>query len=92
MQTRRLNLLQQDRYDLAATDDLADALHRPLAVPLGDEFWSVKIVKIKTGLSRTTLYKYIKLGLFPRQRQLGPGRVAWRASDVRDWIESRPEL
>ena len=91
MQTRRFNLLQQDQYEVVATDDLADPAHRLLARPLGDEFWSVKIVKIKTGLSRTTLYKYIKLGLFPRQRQLGPGRVAWRASDVRDWIESRPE-
>ncbi len=92
MQTRRVNLLHQDQYDLAATNDLADVVHRPLAAPLGDELWSVKIVKMKTGLSRTTLYKYVKLGLFPRQRQLGPGRVAWRASDVRDWIESRPEL
>ncbi len=91
MQTRRFNLLQPDRYELEATDDLKNALHRPLAMPFGDELWSVKIVKIKTGLSRTTLYKYIKLGLFPRQRQLGPGRVAWRASAVRDWIESRPE-
>jgi len=91
MQTRRFNLPQQDQYQLEATDDLIDAVHRPLAMLLDDELWSVKIVKIKTGLSRTTLYKYVKLGLFPRQRQLGPGRVAWRASDVRDWIESRPE-
>ncbi len=91
MQTRRFNLLQQDRPDLAATDDLVDAAQRPLAMPFGDEFWSVKIVKLKTGLSRTTLYKYVKLGLFPHQRHLGPGRVAWRASDVWDWIESRPE-
>ena len=91
MQTRRFNLLQQERYELEATDDLVDAMHRPRAMPFGDELWSVKIVKIKTGLSRTTLYKYVKLGLFPRQRQLGPGRVAWRASDVRGWIESRPE-
>lgn len=92
MQTRRVNLLHQDQYDLAATNDLVDVVHRLLAAPLGDELWSVKIVKLKTGLSRTTLYKYIKLGLFPRQRHLGPGRVAWRASDVREWIESRPEL
>ena len=91
MQTRRFNLLQQDRNELAVSDGKVDAMNRPLAMPFGDELWSVKIVKIKTGLSRTTLYKYIKLGLFPRQRHLGPGRVAWRASDIRDWIESRPE-
>jgi len=91
MQTRRLMSLQQDRYDLMATDDLVDAATMPLARPFDDEFWSIQIVKLKTGLSRTTLYKYIKLGLFPRQRQLGPGRIAWRASEVRQWIESRPE-
>ena len=91
MQTRRFIPLQQDRYELMATDDLVDAATMPLTKPFDDEFWSIRIVKLKTGLSRTTLYKYIKLGLFPRQRQLGPGRIAWRASEVRHWIESRPE-
>ena len=90
MQTRRSNPAHQDRYNLA-NDTLVDAAHRPLALPSGDELWSVKIVTLKTGLSRTSLYKYVKLGLFPRQRHLGRGRVAWRASEVRDWIESRPE-
>ncbi len=56
-----------------------------------DEFWSVAVVRLKTGLSRATVYKYMALGLFPRQRHLGPGRIAWRASDVRAWINSRPE-
>ena len=91
MQTRRSYSRYQDRYNLVANDTLIDAENLPLALPPGDELWSVKIVKLKTGLSRTTLYRYINLGLFPRQRHLGPGRIAWRASDVRDWIESRPE-
>lgn len=56
-----------------------------------DELWSIKTVRNKTGLSRASIYKYVALGLFPRQRHLGPGRVAWRASEVRAWIESRPE-
>ena len=55
-----------------------------------DELWSIKVVTTKTGLSRASIYKYVELGLFPRQRQLGPGRVAWRASEIRAWIESRP--
>lgn len=59
--------------------------------PTDDELWSIGIVRMKTGLSRASVYKYMALGLFPRQRHLGPGRVAWRASDVRTWIESRPE-
>ena len=61
------------------------------AAPADDELWSIKIVRAKTGLSRASVYKYMEQGLFPRQRHLGPGRVAWRASDVRAWIASRPE-
>jgi hypothetical protein len=34
---------------------------------------------------------YIALGLFPRQRRIDPGRVAWRASEVRTRIDGRPE-
>lgn len=55
-----------------------------------DELWSIKKVREKTGLARATIYKYVGLGLFPRQCQLGPGRVAWRASEVRAWIQNRP--
>ena len=55
-----------------------------------DEFWSIRIVIERTGLSRSTLYSYIAQGLFPRQRQLAPRRVAWLASEVLIWMTSRP--
>ena len=57
--------------------------------PIDEELWSIKVVKTKTGLSRAAIYKYMARGLFPRQRRLGPGRVAWRASEVRNWIATR---
>ena len=72
-------------------DYLFDHLSQRDQQPSDDEFWSVKVVGMKTGLSRASIYKYVDLGLFPRQRHIGPGRVAWRASDVRAWIETRPE-
>ena len=74
-------------------DDLFDYARRstPAPKPIDDEMWSIKIVRNKTGLSRASVYKYMVLGLFPRQRHLGPGQVAWRASEVRSWIETRPE-
>ncbi len=56
-----------------------------------DELWNVRAVVAKTGLSRSTLYAYVADGLFPRQRRLGVRRVAWLASEVRDWIASRPQ-
>jgi len=58
---------------------------------IDDEFWGLKAVVAKTGLSRSMLYAYVAIGLFPRQRHLGVRRVAWLASEVRAWIASRPQ-
>ncbi len=43
-----------------------------------------------TGLSRTTIYDWIARGDFPSPVILGPKSVAWRCSDVYEWIDSRP--
>ena len=43
-----------------------------------------------TGLSRSTLYRLIADGQFPRPVRLGPRAVAWRRSDVEAWSEARP--
>jgi prophage regulatory protein len=56
----------------------------------GEEFWSLKVVRMKTGLSRSTIYAYVAAGAFPMQRRLGPRRIAWLASEVNAWIASRP--
>ena len=58
--------------------------------PADEELWSLKVVMAKTGLSRSTLYAYIAVGAFPMQRRLGKRRIAWFASEVRNWIASRP--
>ncbi|MFT3669665.1 MAG: AlpA family transcriptional regulator [Pseudoxanthomonas sp.] len=42
-----------------------------------------------TGLSRSTIYLYIKLGMFPKPIQLGPRAVGWKASEIFLWIASR---
>lgn len=40
-----------------------------------------------TTLSHATLWREIKAGRFPKQVRLSPGRVGWRASDLRLWLE-----
>jgi prophage regulatory protein len=68
-----------------------DDLPRELAIAaIDEELWSIKTITAKTGLSRTTIYECVRRGLFPRQRHLGPRRVAWLASEVRAWMISRP--
>ena len=45
-----------------------------------------------TGLSRATIYRYIRNETFPKQVTLGPRRVGWRESQVVEWISSRGGL
>jgi len=46
-------------------------------------------VEARTGLSRSTLYDWMKRGEFPQPVKLGLRIVAWRESDVTEWLESR---
>ncbi|MGF6665004.1 putative DNA-binding transcriptional regulator AlpA [Paraburkholderia atlantica] len=43
-------------------------------------------VKARTGLSRTTIYRFIADGKFPRNFPIGARAVAWLESDVTQWI------
>ena len=43
----------------------------------------------KTGLSRPTIYAYMKKGLFPAPIPLGERSVGWLESSVENWIDSR---
>ena len=43
-----------------------------------------------TGLSRSNLYRKIKVGEFPSPVQLGERAVGWRESEVIGWIDGRP--
>jgi prophage regulatory protein len=70
--------------------DVAATVNATRYSPDDDELWSFKTVVAKTGLCRSSIYAYVARGIFPRQRRLGPRRVAWLASDVRVWIASRP--
>lgn len=40
-----------------------------------------------TTLSHATLWREIKAGRFPKQVRLSPGRVGWRVSDIRAWLD-----
>ena len=47
-------------------------------------------VRTKAGnIARATLYRWEKLGLFPKRRKLGPSCVAWRSDEIEKWCESR---
>jgi prophage regulatory protein len=64
--------------------------YRAPDVGFDEELWNLRTVIARTGLSRSTLYAYVARDLFPKQRHLGPRRVAWLASEVLTWMATRP--
>ena len=46
-------------------------------------------VEARTGLSRSTIYDWMRTGKFPRPVALGARLVAWREADVQAWLEAR---
>lgn len=43
-----------------------------------------------TRVSRTTIWRWTRNGLFPAKRQLGPNSIGWPANEVEAWLEGRP--
>jgi len=48
----------------------------------------LKDVIEKTGLARSTIYKYVDSGTFPKPIPLGGRSVGWVESEVHEWILS----
>ena len=56
----------------------------------------MRIIRLKevigsTGLARSTIYKYIAEGTFPKPVSLGDRCVGWVDSEVHEWILARIE-
>ena len=49
----------------------------------------VPAVLARIGISRSTLYQWIKDGTFPPAVNLGARSVGWFESDVDEWIKAR---
>jgi len=60
--------------------------------PPEELLWNIKTVILKTGLSRPSIYRYMKGGRFPPRRRVGPNRVAWVPAEVVAWIHGCPRL
>ena len=44
-----------------------------------------------TGVSRSSIYRLMQSGDFPRPLRVGLSAVRWRERDITAWVESRPE-
>ena len=53
-----------------------------------DGFLRLPAVLQRTSLSRSTLYRKIQQGTFPRQIKLSERCAGWRQSDIADWLNN----
>ncbi len=54
-----------------------------------DEWLTVAGVKRKTGMTRSSIYKQMGLGLFPKATSFGARRVRWRCDDIEFWMKKK---
>lgn len=54
-------------------------------------FIKLNEVMNSTGLGRSTIYKYMDKGEFPKSISLGDRAVAWLESEVHDWMMEKLE-
>ncbi|PKY11545.1 hypothetical protein B1757_03835 [Acidithiobacillus marinus] len=46
-------------------------------------------VQFRVKASRSTIYAWVKQGIFPKPVKIGPRAVGWRKSDIDEWLSSR---
>jgi len=49
----------------------------------------IKEVQYRTGLGRSTIYRWMAQGRFPKTVHLGGHAVAWAEADIEFWIAAR---
>ena len=57
---------------------------------MGDRLLRRMQVEEITGLSRSSIYRLMQTGEFPRPVRVSPAAVRWRETEITDWSESRP--
>jgi prophage regulatory protein len=53
-----------------------------------DRILRIRTVLDRTGLSRSTLYRKIQEGRFPKQISISTRCAGWRESAVNEWLKS----
>lgn len=57
-------------------------------MPSNDELLTIKEVVQITSMGKTTIYRKIRNGEFPKSRNLGGSLVRWSNNEIQSWIKS----
>lgn len=60
-----------------------------IAEPL-DRLLTIKQITAEIGISRSTIYRRIREGAFPKPVRIGPRATRWRESAIRVWVAGLP--
>lgn len=77
------------KYTTPPTEQQVSAAQRVSVPSTSLTIKRLAAVKAQVGLSRSTIYAYIKQGLFPRPIHLGGNSVGWLASEIQLWLNER---
>ena len=47
-------------------------------------------VESRFGISKTTVYRLMQCGAFPKPVRIGVRAVRWDESEIAEWVKSRP--
>lgn len=58
--------------------------------PGSDKLLTRREVESRCGLSRSTIYRLMRISRFPLPRRIGVKSVRWSQCEIEEWIASRP--
>ncbi len=53
------------------------------------QIYRLKDIQQKYGLSRSSIYRMVGLGLFPKPVKIGQSAIGWDADDLAAWYAER---
>jgi prophage regulatory protein len=80
--------LAATQFGLKSVRELTDAGQEPQMTQPNDRMLRIKTVLDRTGLSRSTLYRKIDRGEFPKQVKLSERCAGWRESAIEAWLRN----
>ena len=51
-----------------------------------DPLLTIKQITAETGISRSTIYRLLQSGAFPKPISIGQRCIRWQESDIKAWI------
>ena len=60
-----------------------------MQIDITHRFLRLKDVIRVTSLSRSTIYRYVASGIFPKQIEIAPKIVVWIESDIQKWMSEK---